>query len=446
MTITATRFVLLFFFLVQCLLMKIAPTASANTLGVRTSCAFAAGSANKKKRSAGGGGGGGGGGFGGFGSSSTATAKDKKINTSNNKNIEDDDQVTATEASGSASTATQHRNQNHRIETIDMGRDKKVRLYVPRDELNQQLKNKQPKKKSKNKKKKKAKQPTGAGDGRDAKTILDEYYGTGDVIWPSSHTLSRFLVHCPSLLSASNVLEIGCGLGLVSTSVLTFNHENFIKSVTLTDRDKNVLNIAYKSCTELALNQNGQNDEEEQQARPVASTSTTSSEPSNPIPETSASTPSNKRQPIVSKCVMDWTDQTTWPKGVAASSSSESETTSTAIMSPFDVLLASDVLYDKDMIIPLSNVLNYYLLINSNNNDNDDDGSTTNASSSSSNMKRAWIVDPIKRINRDLFVHTINEISEGLLEVECIPFPGMEKQFVLLSVTPTALEEEEGED
>ena len=404
--------------------------------------AFAAPSSKKLKS-------GGGGGFG-FASSSPSSSSSKKTapGSDKDKKTSDDD------------TEQQHRQKNPgKIETIDMGRDKKVRLYVPRDELNQQLKNNRSNQLRGGRKNKQQKRSTKSPVMVDATTLLDDYYGTGDVIWPSSFALSRLLVHCPSLLQTtttttndndaqnqnqkkSNILELGCGLGLVSTSILTYRHENKVQHVTLTDRDPNVLDTAYASCVELALS---------------------NSSPTSPTSSSASST-------TVSKCIMDWTDDTTWPKGVvmknsndpaistadgvndttgpsstsSPSSSAAASTVTSSQLQPYDILLASDVLYDKDLIVPLVNVICHYLLLN---NDviakkvesDDDNGNEATTSYNDDNptmtKRRAWIVDPINRINRDVFGDEIQRISNGLLEVETAPFPGMEEKFVLLSVT-----------
>ena len=75
--------------------------------------------------------------------------------------------------------------------------------------------------------------------------------------------------------------------------------------------------------------------------------------------------------------------------------------------------MGSDLLYEKASVLPLVRVLRHYL--------EDDDAPT----------KRALLVDPVERQNRDAFIYAA--FKEGL-EVEEEPFPGM-KEFVLLSVT-----------
>jgi hypothetical protein len=95
---------------------------------------------------------------------------------------------------------------------------------------------------------------------------------------------------------------------------------------------------------------------------------------------------------------MDWSDRTTWPN------------------QNYDVLLASDVLYEKAAVLPLVNVLQFYL-----------------CSEGEHDMpKRAILVDPVNQVNRDAFCYAAHKAG---LEADPIPFPGMH-DFVLISVTP----------
>jgi len=136
--------------------------------------------------------------------------------------------------------------------------------------------------------------------------LKKEFYGTGDVVWPSSFALARLLVHCPSFVNNKNVLELGCGLGLVSATICQHTQPS---RVTITDMDSSVLNKAHQSCSLYLPSQNLN----------------------------------------VSKQIMDWNDKSTWPH------------------EEFDVLLATDVLYDTKSIQPFVNVLQYYLLMHNNN-------------------------------------------------------------------------------
>lgn len=103
----------------------------------------------------------------------------------------------------------------------------------------------------------------------------------------------------------------------------------------------------------------------------------------------------NRAKASVSRSNMEWADQTTWPQ------------------QDFDVLIGSDLLCEKSSILPLVKVLRFYL--------EDIDTMT----------KRALLVEPLSRVNRDAFTYAA--FKEGL-DVEEEPFPGM-NDFVLLSVT-----------
>jgi len=263
------------------------------------------------------------------------------------------------------------------IKTYDLGKDKNVKLYVPPDALNEELRqqNRQKKKSKKNKKKKALSDNiSGFGTKRTttASTAIDlknKFYGTGDVVWPSSLALARLLAHCPSFVNDRSVLELGCGLGLTSAAVS--KHTN-AKRLVITDIDSSVLDKAYKSCTEL---------------------------------QTDASM-------TISKNVMDWTDQSTWPKH-----NDNDESTS---YEEFEVLLASDVLYNEELIDHFVNVLKFYLV-------------GEESSSEDEVLKRAIIVDPANRLNRDKFTEVAESAS---LDVEIQPFPGSPNDFVLINVTP----------
>lgn len=175
--------------------------------------------------------------------------------------------------------------------------------------------------------------------------------GRGDVVWPSSLALARLISHCTFLVDGKDVLELGCGLGLPSLSALIFANPSH---VALSDKDPSVLTLAYKSSTQL-----------------------------------------NRCRASVSRATIDWTDASTWPKH------------------KFDVLLGSDLLYDKGSILSLVDVLSHYLAC--------DD----------SVGRRAIIVDPVNRENRAAFTYAAFKAG---LEVEEEPFPGL-SDFVLLSVT-----------
>jgi predicted nicotinamide N-methyase len=104
----------------------------------------------------------------------------------------------------------------------------------------------------------------------------------------------------------------------------------------------------------------------------------------------------------VSRCVMNWADRTTWPN------------------QNYDILLGSDVLKEKGGVLPLVDVLQHYLCCE--------------GRGDKPKKKRALIVDPVNRSNRDAFCHAA--FGAGL-EADPVPFPGMD-DFVLISVIAAA--------
>ena len=126
--------------------------------------------------------------------------------------------------------------------------------------------------------------------------------------------------------------------------------------VAISGRDGSVLSMAYTTCTQL-----------------------------------------NRSRASVSRCTMDWMDRSTWP------------------YQNYDVLLASNVLYEKASIIPLVNVLEFYLCNRADN-----------------TWKQAIIVDPVNQVNRGAFCYAAHKAG---LDVKSTPFPGMD-DFVLLKIAP----------
>ena len=123
--------------------------------------------------------------------------------------------------------------------------------------------------------------------------------GGGDVVWPAGFALARLIAHSPVLVEDRDVLELGCGLGLVSAAACKYGRPHH---VALSDCNRDALGLAYASSTQL-----------------------------------------QRSRASVSRCQMTWNDPSTWPA------------------QQYDTILASDVLYDKSNILPLVQVLQHYL-------------------------------------------------------------------------------------
>jgi hypothetical protein len=125
---------------------------------------------------------------------------------------------------------------------------------------------------------------------------------TGNDGGPSDFALSQLIAHCPSLVEERNVLELGCGLGMVSAVMCKYSNPNHLA---ITGRDNKILSLAYASCVQL-----------------------------------------QRSKSSVSRCCMDWKEPSTWPA------------------QEYDMLVAADVLYDNLSILPLVNVIRHYLYCN----------------------------------------------------------------------------------
>ena len=206
---------------------------------------------------------------------------------------------------------------------------------------------------------------------KDRTKLLDEYgayRGRGDVIWPSSLHLSRLIANCPSFVNERKVIDLGCGLGLASLATLLGKPTR----LALSDIDDEVLDLAVRSCKE---NIKAQVDPSIQS---------------------------------VERLKLDWADSSTWPSN----------------QGDFDVVLASDVLYDKEAAKHLSDLIAHLLMPA-------DEGGGGKGKDDDI-IGRALIVDPENRENRGEFV--VNAARQGLI-AEVAPFPGQE-DFCLINVTP----------
>ena len=171
----------------------------------------------------------------------------------------------------------------------------------------------------------------------------------------SDFALARLISHCPSFVEDRNVLTLQCS-GLVSAAACKHGRPNH---VCVANSNLDELAQVYGGCTQL-----------------------------------------HRSRASVSRCHMLWNDPSTWPN------------------QKYDVLLASDVLQNRDDIGSLVQLLQSYL--------------TDDMQMEHEKAKRALLVDPISRANRDVFCTAAFRAG---LQVDPAPFPGMEEDFVLLSVT-----------
>ena len=178
---------------------------------------------------------------------------------------------------------------------------------------------------------------------------------TSDYRGPSDFALSKLIAHSPGLVDERNVLELGSGLGMVSAVACKYSRANH---VAITDRDKSLLSLAYASCVQL-----------------------------------------QRSKASVSRCCMDWKTPSTWPQ------------------QEYDMLLGADILHDKRNILPLVNVIQYYLCNEAN----------------LGTRKQAVIVDPVNQVNRNVFFTAARRAGLIVDETE---FPGSPDQ-VLLNISPS---------
>ena len=180
---------------------------------------------------------------------------------------------------------------------------------------------------------------------------LQELYGAGDVIWPASVALARMLAHCPSFVAGRRVLELGAGLGLPSCAAAQAG----ATSLLLADRDGATLVLAARS---VALN-----------------------------------APRLLSAGSIATLNADWMNLEAWPPPGAV-----------------DLVLASDILYDRAFPAPVAALLARLL-------------APTAGDDPSAPPRRALFADAPQRLNRDAFVAAC---AERGLQAQVGPLPGPE--------------------
>ena len=237
----------------------------------------------------------------------------------------------------------------------------------------------------------------GGGGLADRSALLDafgSFRGRGDVIWPASLHLARLVANCPSFVGGRAVLDLGCGLGLASLAAL-LGHP---RRLALSDIDDEVLALAMESCADmvggggLVLEGGGSGD--------------------------GSGSGSGGSVLGVERLALDWSDRSTWPPTGGE----------------FDTVLASDVLYDEDSAGQVADLIAHLLLPRPEGGEGKE-GAQEEEEEEEDIVKRALLVDPTNRENRDAFVS--GAARNGLL-AEVAPFPGQAEEFVLINVTPAA--------
>lgn len=148
--------------------------------------------------------------------------------------------------------------------------------------------------------------------------------------WPSGLALGALLLREPGLVRGRRVLDLGCGAGVAGIAAALAG----AAEVVLADRDPAAAECAALSARASLLLR----DERERSAGADASSFS------------SSSSPSQRRTCVVSSRVVDW-DQ------AAAEAAQSRDSSSPSDDGRFDVVLASDVLYDSGAAAPLSAAL-----------------------------------------------------------------------------------------
>ena len=165
-----------------------------------------------------------------------------------------------------------------RFQSIDLLRGKRVEILMPRDVAD-------------------VAEETTTTDYDDAVLL----YGAGDVIWPASEAFARLVAHVPSLVKGKRVIDVGCGLGLVSVAAILSEAQ----AVLAADGDEEVLKMTRKSVERMSMDARTHGEHEVEK--------------------------------------LDWTNVEEWPEH------------------EFDVALASDVLYDEKCAQCVANVIDRVL-------------------------------------------------------------------------------------
>ena len=165
-----------------------------------------------------------------------------------------------------------------RFQSIDLLRGKRVEILMPRDVAD-------------------VAEETTTTDYDDAVLL----YGAGDVIWPASEAFASLVAHVPSLVKGKRVIDVGCGLGLVSVAAILSEAQ----AVLAADGDEEVLKMTRKSVERMSMDARTHGEHEVEK--------------------------------------LDWTNVEEWPEH------------------EFDVALASDVLYDEKCAQCVANVIDRVL-------------------------------------------------------------------------------------
>jgi hypothetical protein len=306
-------------------------------------------------------------------------------------------------------------------------------------------------------------------DGEVAAKFRDQFYGAGDVVWPSSLALARLVANCPSFVKGRRVVELGCGLGLVSAAALTAGP----RTLCLSDLNGAVLALALRSCTELQ--------------DPTTAGG-------------SGATAGAAAGATLGACAveafegLDWTKPSTWPRGgsygsgpgggdvqgiadaelvsgggeriagVGAVGDGGLATGGSGLVSAgelvpgggggggFEVVLASDVLYSEAAVASVAELVAHLLRPAADpasppaRHNPTAQASAQGGSSGAAEefkegeeeeeeeevVRRALIVDPANRLHRSAFVAAAHSV--GLAAVP-VPFPG-HPDLVLINITP----------